>query len=540
MPPVAARRRAPAPTAQAITLPAPVGGINAISPAAGMPPTDCVVLWNMTAAEYGLRVRLGSREWCTGLTGAADDLVRTVLPFTGSTVSGSKNRLFATTSSGIWDVTSSSAAPTNVRTFADTTGNAGYGVAHVVVTSAGHFLLYCDEVNGLYVYTESTDAWAKVAEGVGATQISGVNPASFCFVASFKGRVWFVQKDTATAWYLAAGSIFGAATTFPMGSKFKAGGHLVGLWNWTYDGGSGLDDALVAVSQGGDVLVWRGSDPAYAQTFSINGVWTVGPPPAGRNIGTTLGGDLLLLSRSGLIPMSRLVSGVALEPTQYATGKVSNLFNAAMLSKASLTGWSMVLHPEDASLVVTVPTVAATATEQLVMSLAAKSWSRYRGLPIYSAASWGGKLYYGTTDGKVGINDGYVDGVTLSDPNAYSPVAWSLVTAFQNLGSPRQKQVQLIKPTFLSESATVAYGAEARYRYDFTEATELETVGSGLAAWDSGVWDSAVWAGEYSPTQQVGGAVGIGSDVAIALRGQSTVRTILAGVDVVFTVGGLL
>ncbi len=340
---MALRKQAPMPAIQSVHVPAPVGGLNAVDAASAMPPTDAVQAFNLVAAEYGMRSRLGWREWCTTLTGLADNLVRSVLPFAGSTTA--KNRLFATTSTGIWDVSASSVSPSRVLTFGTQTGDAGYGNCTTVVTSAGHFLLYADEVNGLHAYTESSDTWAAVTMGGGGTQISAVDPASICFVTVFKSRVWMVEKSTARAWYLAAGAIYGAATSFNMAGRFRAGGALRGLWSWTYDGGAGLDDSLVAVSDGGDVAVYQGTDPSSASTFGLRGAWYVGALPAGRNIATNFGGDLLLLSRTGVVPMSKLTVGGDTDRSQYTTAKVSNLFNAAMLSKAPLRGGACACTP---------------------------------------------------------------------------------------------------------------------------------------------------------------------------------------------------
>ena len=50
--------------------------------------------------------------------------------------------------------------------------------------------------------------------------------------------------------------------------------------------------------------------------------------------------------------------------------------------------------------------------QQIVMSLATKGWSLYRDMPVmYSSESWGGQLYFGTTDGRVCVNTDYLDNV---------------------------------------------------------------------------------------------------------------------------------
>jgi hypothetical protein len=539
--PVMRRPRGRPATTQAVHLPAPIGGLNTISAGTAMPASDCVQLYNLVAAEYGLRSRLGSREWCTGLTGAGDNQVRTIVPFTGSAKNGSKDKLFAVTSTGIWDVSSSTSTPTQVLTFATQSGDAGQGISHVVVTAGGHFLLYCDEENGLHVYTESTNTWAAVTMGIGAGQISGVDPAKLVFVNVFKSNVWFVERDSARAWYLDAGAIYGTAHRFDLATKFRAGGTLLGLWNWTLDGGAGIDDSLVAISGGGDVVIYQGTDPSSASAFGLKGVWYApGGVPYGRRIASDIGGDVLILTRVGALPLSRLVAGGSDDRSQYATAKIGPLFNQLMMTRATLRGWSVRMHPEDNALILTVPEADGQPTTQLAMAMSNRSWSRYRDLPILSSEVWGGKLYFGTVDGRVCINDGYVDGITLADPNTYTPVQYAMLGAFQNLGNGRMKRVQMIRPTILSESFSPSYQARAKYRFDLTELAPVSVGTNGRGSWDTAVFDTDVWAGEYQATQAASGASGMGVDVAIALRGTATSRTVVVGFDVMFDQGGML
>ena len=574
-----------------VHLAAPVGGDNTISAGVDMPPTDSIYSWNLIGAEYGLRSRLGWREWCTNLDGQ----VRTLIPYTGSLKDGSSNRLFACTQSGIWDVSSSSAAPTQVVTFGTQNADSGWGVSTVFVTGAGHLLAYTDEANGYYVYSETGATWVKVVQAAsvawapttvyspGATvtssgvsyqsalggtsgttpptgtgtgisdggvtdwayypSIGTADPTKFCFVLAWKNRLWFVERDTAKAWYLGLNAIYGNAVAFNFGARFKAGGDLRGLWSWTYDGGSGMDDALVAVSGGGDIVIYHGTDPASASTFALTGVWFVGSVPVGRRIATDFGGDILLLSSTGIIPLSKLVIGnVVYDRSQYQTFKISNLFNQLQAVTGTLRGWSMRLHPIDSCLMVLVPTAVNQSSQQLVMSLTTRGWSRYRDIPIgVCAEPWDGTLYFGTEDGRVCVNDGYVDGVLLSDPNTFSAIAWSLLTSFQNLGTPTWKRVQIIRPRMLTQGGSVSFQATANYDWDMTEpAAPASTVATGTSLWDSGLWDTATWQGAYNSQSIINGAAGIGSAVAIALRGSSAARTTITGIDVSFDQGGMI
>jgi hypothetical protein len=647
-------------TLETVNIPAPLGGINTVSAGSAMPATDAIYCWNMIPSELGLRSRLGYREWCIGL----GDTVRSVLPFTGSAESGAGDKLFAVTPQGIWDVSAASASPTQLVTFDIQDGDAGYGTAAAFTTPAGRFLLYTDEENGLYVWSESGAAWSKVLAGVtqlwaastgyaagnrvvnngnvyvatapGTSAVSSgpsgtgsgiadgsvlwnyvsaaesgvigpsladqnlareADPEDFVHVAVWKNRVWFTERDTDRAYYLDVNSLFGTATSFSFGPKMRAGGHLVGLFNWSYDGGAGLDTLLVGISGGGDVVIYQGTDPSSASTFGLKGCWFVGAVPAGRQIATDYGGDLLVQSLIGVVPLSKLVvGGDEVDTKVYATAKIANLFNQLSSTRRTLRGWAMHIHPTDNALLVLVPTDGVNATEPLVMSFATRGWSRYREIPIFSGAVWAGDFWFGTADGRVCRNVDYFDGVPLIEAEGVwepltlydagdrvidpifnthiyecvvpgtstevvdaftdypeevidgemtwrlvgltagqnAPVKWSVLTAYQS--DARFKSVRQLRPIILSGSPTPIVDAKARYGFDLTEPDAPSGTPSG--GWDEGLWDEAVWSPEIVPYAPLIGATGCGRDVAIALRGSATSRTVLVGVDVWFEQGG--
>jgi hypothetical protein len=200
----------------------------------------------------------------------------------------------------------------------------------------------------------------------------------------------------------------------------------------------------------------------------------------------------------------------------------------------------MRLHPEDNTLMLTVPEGDGISTTQFAMSMANGAWSRYRDLPIYSQGVFEGKLYFGDTDGSVWINDGYVDGVTLAAPSVFTAIQYSGMTSFQNLGSGRKKQVQMIRPLFLGMSTDPSFSVNARYDFDDTELDPASASTGTAGGWDSGVWDTAVWGDDYSPTMAVRGASGLGTHVSVVWTGAATDRTVLVGFDVSYTVGGFL
>jgi hypothetical protein len=645
------------------TLAAPNGGLNTREPAGALPASDLIYTWNLLASELGLRARNGYREWVTGMTGLADDLVRSVIPFTGGRKNGSTDKLFATTSTGIWDCTSSTDTPTQVFEFTVQTDEAGYGTSTIVTTPGGRFLLYCDEENGCIVYSETAGTWLALRAGatvswtintaylVGDLVVNGANayvctvagtsagatgptgqgtgiidntvtwkfyegtwtaatayalgctvkngarlyvcttagtsagaggptgtgtgiadntcvwayvaeysppvgmalsdqqlgftgtPGRFVQAVVWKSRVFFCEKDTSRAWYMPVTSIYGTASSFDFGVRMKAGGELKGLYNWSYDAGSGLDSLLVGISSAGDVVIYQGTDPSSISTFGLKGTWSVGAVPYGRRIATDFGGDLLVMSLLGLVPLSRLVVGQPAEDRSvYVTDKVSNFFQLAAQQNRLLQGWQVLLHPAEGALMLLIPTAPDSPCNPLVMPYATKGWWPYRDMPIYSAQPHGGELFFGTTDGRLCWHTGYVDAVTLADPNAYEPVQFSCLTGFSNLGNARQKRVQLIRPTLLVGTANTAVQATARYRFNTTEPDPPSSAALTVPtnAWDTAIWDGSVWGGDYSPIDRFSGGGGVGRDVAIALRGSAVTRTVIASVDVLYDEGGLL
>ena len=68
-------------------------------------------------------------------------------------------------------------------------------------------------------------------------------------------------------------------------------------------------ELLVALTEGGEALVYQGTDPDNADTFGLKGIWNIGELRHGRTIAAEYGGDLLVLSRRGLVSLRHLLQG---------------------------------------------------------------------------------------------------------------------------------------------------------------------------------------------------------------------------------------
>lgn len=524
------------------TIPASVLGINAAQALSSMDPRECVYSFNISAGEYGMNVREGYAEWANGWTGGP---AKTVMSFEGNV--DTEDRLFVANNVGIWDVsTEGETSPTAVVTWPSSLNDAGV-CSYVNFTNDGNerFLLVCDSENGYYRWTESTDTWVKYTEGAGANQIAGVDPALFNFVMIWKKRVWFIEKESANAWYLPVTTFEGTVVQFNFGDQFRSGGALVALHNWTLDGGDGVDDNLVAISGAGDVAVFQGTDPASPTTFGLIGTWYVGELPYGNRVASEYSGELYILSVQGVLPLSAMLNNSGPEdPKSYLTAKISPYIRTVLNSALGDFGWMVHVHPKKSLLYVNSPPRANFDQLSFTFYFGNSSWGMVRGPEMGHAANWQGEMYWSHIDeNRLFIQQGDVDNVYIdSDEGTGDAINWDLLTAYQTIGDypAMLKRVQFIRPMFIV-SAIPAYNVVARYEYDISELTGSPAYGAGGAAlWDTGLWDSGIWAGGAENVDVPSGGSGIGRHIAVNLRGRSAAETINIGFDIIYDTGGML
>jgi hypothetical protein len=520
-------------SAEATTLPAPTGGVDARQNLSQADVDTCVYAYNVNAAEYGLELRDGYREWVVGL----DSDVRTLIPFTGEVADRTDDRLFALTQSGIYDVTTEGQPPVLKFAFPNVTANAGYGVYTQYTTDAGaNIVYYADQANGLHTYTPSTDTWA-LATGITGVSITGIN-----YVVVHKQRVWFGTVNTATAYYLGIGSIAGAVTPFYFGGKFKHGGDLVGLFNWTVATGSGLDDQLVVVSRGGDVMPYIGTDPEV--DWNSVGTYYIGEVPVGNKIGSQFGGDLHLLSVFGLTAMSDLLRGVEVKDTaaESLAYKVAKLLRADIAASQNRQGWEIRYLPNQGIFLINTPRTAGGDDFQYVLNSTTDGWSFWRGVPMNCVEPWQGAAMLGTLDGRILRMDAPRDNILLNDSESGTDVEFSILFNPSSLGTKAQfKRVELLRPTFLSQIQPI-YTTKVLYDYSLGEAgAPSGFTTSAKALWDIAKWDLAVWdSSTLESFSGLRGASGIGRTISVALRGRGAAHSILIDIDVVWRAGGIL
>lgn len=530
---------------KSLVWPAPVGGIDVSKGLAYGAKENCLYSYNMVAAEYGLRVRHGYREWVIGCDNGQGLGIHTIIPYGGEDDDLNNDRLFAVSNEGIWDVTEYNTAPVLVLDFTapgnggDITIEAGYGVYTPYITSAGAKLLYyADSRNGLFRYTESTGLWAREAT------ITGPDIATVNFVMTHKKQLWMVERDASSAWYLDEQAVSGAANEFFFGGKFLHGGSVAGLFSWTIDGGIGVDDYLVVVSRSGDVLPYQGTDPATADAWNLVGQYFIGEIPKGPKFGTHDGGNLHLLSVNGLNSMNEIIVGVDGKnaDADIESKKIAYLIRPHLKRYKRFNGWDARKMPSIGNLVINTPRREDGLYLQYVKNTTIDAWGLWRDVPIESMDEWQGAVYVGDATGRILVMDNFIDNELIDAPPATingQAIPFSVLTTFNDFGEPTiYKRGKFIRPQFLA-TTDPSQTCSFRYDYDINEAFNTTPAPTFTGSvWDLGEWDVDEW--DNAIPQGYGNLVGgwgIGRVVAIAMVGRSVGDTTLISWDVMWDAG---
>lgn len=497
------------------SIPAPIGGWNARDSLGNMSPIDAVTLENFFPATSYIVTRSGYSKWSTGYPGQ----VQSIFAYSG----GTTNKLFGVSNGGIYESTSTGAIGA-----AKVSGLGNSKFQYINVTTAAGSFLMCVNGSDVLQYFDGT-TWT--ADG-GTYSITGVTTSTIAGINLFKNRVWLIPTATLKAWYLPTSSIQGAAANLDLSSFAPHGGYLMAMATWTVDAGYGVDDYAVFITSNGDVIVYRGTDPASSTTWAMVGVWWIGSP-IGRRCFVKYAGDILIISQDGVYPLSQALQSDRLNQRLALTDKIQFAVSAAVTNYSANFGWQLLPFPKQNMLFLNVP-IAVGIQQQYVMNTITKQWCNFTG---WAANCW--ELY---------LDDPYFGG------NTYIGKAWNTqADAGQNINcyclqafsyfrnSGTQKRFTLIRPTFQSDGTP---SVKANINTDFNQtdtSSSLTFTSPNYSVWDSAIWDLNTWGQPeaiYNTWQAANGIGYCGAALVKTASSQITVKWI--STDVVYEAGAIL
>lgn len=504
------------------TLPAPVGGWNARDAISQQPKEDAYQMINAFPNPTDVQLRLGSADHVTGITGKT---VETLAAYNSATA----NELYAFVDNNIYDV--SNAGAVGAAETGTTVTNARWQYINFRVPNGAHWLLCVNGVDKPMWYDGTT--WTSVTH-LTSPAITGYTSnalENFIHINEFKHRVWLIEKDSSSAWYLPTDSIGGAATEFDVGNVFSNGGYLMAMGTWTLDAGSGLDDHAVFISSRGQVAVYGGTDPASATTFSLIGVFNVGSP-IGRRCLIKLGGDLAVITRDGVMPLSEAMLNSRVRKNVAISDKIRTAMTTAVQDYGGNFGWQLLQYPNANMLLLNVP-ISSTVFYQYVMNTITGAWCEFRG---WDASCWeifNDEIYFGgVTEVRKGWSGNDDDG---------SSITADIIPSFNYFGSKRQKRWTMVRPIF-SATGTPSLLMGMNVDYDTAAPTGVPTVEAyDSSIWDTDLWDTATWGGDFQIRKnwQTVSGVGFAGSLHIKITGASSTVKWLA-TDYVYEDGAVI
>lgn len=526
---------------QVYAFPAPLRGLDVTQPLPGGDPLTSIICQNLIPRVLGLELRKGYSRWVSNM--ALE--IRSLISYHSPVVAP---KLFAANAAGdVFDVTTelpSTTTPASVLSVPAGLPPGEWTSLNFTTSVGAHVLVLTCPGAGYYLYDGV--AFVQVLEGTTPGTVEGVNPALFSYVTVYKNRLWFVEKDTTSAWYLPTGQFAGKATRFDFGSMFPNGGQLDLLVNWTYDGGTGagtggggLSNKLVVIADQGDVLVYGGDDPDTAATFGIEGRWYIGRVPAGTRYAALFQTDVVVLSERGLNFMSELMRGQGFFGNESAGSNINSALATQVSASLNSRYWEVKFLPHEQLLVINFPE-ANGLSQQWAYEVNNKAFCVLAGMPMVTVESFDGRTFFGDSQGNVwlgffGESDGAVDGV----PGG--ALEGSLITAFSPMGEgARVKRFLMCRASFIAKSAP---GVQVRLNREWSlglPAGAPVFLGVSGSLWDTALWDQAVWTGEGNTYEVWTGATGTGRYAALALRVRGPAGLIFVGWQALVEPGGIL
>ena len=502
----AAFRRQPVPGQmalqhQTVTLPAPIRGIIEVENWAYTKPGCATILDNWFPTQKGAKLRGGTERWMT--LPDPVEVVRSGFEY----VSGTVNRMFAATDTRLFDVTFADSPV--LQTGVGSIANGNFATAQLA-NSGGDWLLAVNDL-GDYVRRFNGTTWdyLNTAYAGVPSRITGPVTApplvqdgkGLTYVWKYRSRLFFIQGGSMNAWCLPLNAVGGELIYIPLSGAARKGGSLLFGASWSIDAGDGIDDKNCFFTDQGEVLVFTGTDPTSATNWRQEGRYDISKP-LGKNGHQQLGGDVIVATVDGIVPLSAAlqkdVSALSLSAITY---NIEPMWMREYRTKDAYP-WMLAKWDEGDALFVNFPGGKTYNTQTVgVSNLHTGAWARYVGWDAMCFMRLRGSLFFGTQTGQIqqvessGYDDTHWDEVALK--NVGVPYVCRLVGGWEMFQvPPNQVTWYQARATFFSltgEPFEPQITATTDYEFRIPPPPSAGFDPGVIDVWDQGLWDTALW-----------------------------------------------
>ena len=391
-------------------------------------------------------------------------------------VSGGTRKLYA------WaDYSNGEASLYDVTTQTPRSLGHGFGSARWRYTNFNGHIIMVNGVDTPHRIDQSGDPIPVVDHGWSGTNQDRTefDVSRLTYVHPFKGRLFFVERDSASLWYGGIQAIRGNLEEFSLGAFHAGAGNIRAIGTLTIDGGFGIDDYLCILFDNGDLLVYQGTNVADSSRFGLVGSFQIGRPVGDRPF-HKFGGDLLAITNNGYMSVGALMKGGVKDNDLEFSNNISPTVSRLARAYHQNPGWQIVFHQAANWMLVNVP--AGSGTVQHVMNTQTGAWARFTGMDAASWSNFGNDIYFGDNEGRVMIAD-------RSENDNGEPIIGDVQHAFNNFRRGFDKKFTTCRPLFDSDQ---------RLSYTMGYSTDFETfpelMPAGAVVGESTLWPDLTWA----------------------------------------------
>ena len=457
-------------------MPPPSSGLDLVSPIDNMEPSSALELNNVFPGAGAPTVRLGYKQFV--VSGATIPSTQIHFMHEYSLANGT-SQLIAATDSKLFSVSSSGVA-TDISKVGGYTGgdwNKEFFANRMYLANN------TGDVPQIYNGTGTTTN--IVASGGPATGLS-----SLVNVASYRERLYFIEKNSMTMWYHKT-----IRQTFTTGTPLldsydfqyvmRRGGYLLFTGTYTNLKNVTAQDLFMAISSEGEIVMYSGTSPDDT-AWSLVAHFIIGKP-LGPKAFIRINNDVWIITQQGIVPVSALFE---IDPEQ-ALNIVSLKVNPIITQYATQVPfsemWNGFFWPAGRRVYIQIPDSDNSASF-LVYAIDTKSWSQFSlytnqhsvasckflNLPFYASST--GLIYKGET--------GYADAVDLSG-NGQS-IRFSGRTAFSFYGARgNYKAFKDIRPIIKGKRGiTINLGLDTDFKRQ-PVVTTVTTPASQFTGWST-------------------------------------------------------
>ncbi len=450
-------------------LPAPIGGLNKRDPISAMDATDAVEMDNYIPMTSSIELRPGYELYAKLSDFHNGQKIETLARYSTSET----ERMIAVFAGKAYDVSTSTPVCFDQVVFSKSR-------CQTMLYQNRLFLMNGVDVPKVFYVDEQNQShlqdWGFQGEDLSSPKIvNGSVSHEF---------VWFVEKNSTRAWVSnVAGNISGTLEAFDVAQVLKWGGHLITVFNWTIDGGTGLDDYTCLMSSEGEVLVYKGYNPHDAGHFELKGSYKLSKPIGYQCVMPFLG-DVVVMTEDGYMPLSKVLSS---NNAVIASFAFSDKIRGLVLKRASvykyLEGWQSIVYAKKGYAIFNVP--VGNTFEQHVININTGAWCRFTNIRAFCWCSFQDHIYFGSDNAIYRFGEVYADDG--------QPIEGAVEQAYSSLGSDHLKKIVLIKPRICS-SKDFRLTVYTNMDYEKNNAGYYVDVGQEIMTkWNASKWNEGKW-----------------------------------------------